>query len=133
LQEIPLKCLYAASEVAGFAKTGGLADVAGSLPQALAKQGIDCAVIMPLYRSCRQGKNPPTPTDLTLRVPMGGRTLGARLWKTTLPDSDVPLYLIEHNDFFDRDDAGQGRGIYQFTNDAGQKADYPDNSLRFGF
>src|SRR5438093_638254 len=45
----PLRVLYAASEVAGFAKTGGLADVAGSLPRALAERGIDCAVIMPFY------------------------------------------------------------------------------------
>ena len=45
------KILLAASEVVGFAKTGGLADVAGSLPRALAQRGHTCAVIMPLYRA----------------------------------------------------------------------------------
>ena len=45
-----MKVLYAASEAVPFCKTGGLADVAGSLPPALAAQGVETAVILPLYR-----------------------------------------------------------------------------------
>ena len=43
-----MKILFAASEAVPFCKTGGLADVAGSLPQALAKAGNEVAVILPL-------------------------------------------------------------------------------------
>ena len=45
-----MKILFAASEAVPFCKTGGLADVAGSLPQALAKAGNEVAVILPLYQ-----------------------------------------------------------------------------------
>ena len=128
-----LKCLYAASEVTGFAKTGGLAEVAGSLPQALVERGLECAVVMPLYRACRAGRQALRPTDHVFRVPVGERVVEGRLWQSTLPDSTVPVYLIEQPEFFERDDASLGRGIYQFTGATGQKTDYPDNSFRYGF
>ena len=44
-----MKILYAASEAAPFAKSGGLADVAGALPKALVRDGVDCRVVLPLY------------------------------------------------------------------------------------
>ena len=45
-----MKILFAASEAAPFIKTGGLADVAGSLPQALAAAGNEVTVVLPLYQ-----------------------------------------------------------------------------------
>ena len=44
-----MKILYATSEAVPFIKTGGLADVAGSLPPALAQEGAEIAVVLPLY------------------------------------------------------------------------------------
>ena len=46
-----MKILFACSECSPFAASGGLADVAGSLPAALQKEGAECRVIMPLYGS----------------------------------------------------------------------------------
>jgi starch synthase len=129
----PHKLLLAASEVVGFAKTGGLADVAGSLPRALARRGHDCAIILPLYRAARTGKVPITPTERTFTIPIGNRTVAGSLWRATLPDSPVPVYLVEQPEYFDRDDPAQGRGLYQFTLPGGQKRDYPDNCERFIF
>jgi starch synthase len=126
-----LKCLHAASEVAGFAKTGGLADVVGALPAALKRRGVESAVIMPLYRSCR--KQPLTPTEHRFRLPMGERIVEGRLWQSTLPGSDVPVYLVEQSDYFERDDPSIGRGIYQHIDADGRTVDYSDNSARFGF
>lgn len=128
-----LKCLHAASEVTGFAKTGGLADVAAALPPALAARDVDCAVVMPLYRSCRSSKQPLEPTELRFRVPVGERAVEGRLWRSTLPGSRVPVYLIEQPDYFERDDPASGAGLYQFTDGTGQRIDYADNSARFGF
>ena len=126
-----LNILLASSEVVDFAKTGGLADVSGYLPKALANRGHQCAVIMPLYRSVRHGPHKLIPTESMLAIPLRGQSLSIRLWKTTLPDSEVPLYLVEHPDLYERDDASLGRSIYQFTSADGRKQDYPDNCGRY--
>jgi len=49
-----MKILYASSEAVPFCKTGGLADVAGSLPAALAGEGAEIAAVIPLYRTVRE-------------------------------------------------------------------------------
>lgn len=128
---MPSGIVHAASEVVGFAKTGGLADVAGSLPRALARRGHECAVITPLYRCTRNGKIPLTPTEHQYTVRVGARAIPVRLWQATLPDSSVPVYLVEQPDYFERDDPAQGRSLYQFTLPNGQRRDYPDNCERF--
>lgn len=120
-----MKCLHAASEVAGFAKTGGLADVIAALPAALANRGMECAVVMPLYRACR--KLPLEATEHRFRIPIGERMVEGRLWRAALPGGGVPVYLIEQPEYFDRD------ALYQSKNAAGDVADFPDNSARFGF
>jgi starch synthase len=128
-----LRVLFAASEVAGFAKTGGLADVASSLPRALAERDIEAAVVLPLYRSCKNAGQPLDLLPIPLRVAMGNKLVEGRIWKSKLPASDVPVYLIENTGYFDRDDPAAGAGLYQFTRTDGQKVDYPDNAERFVF
>lgn len=127
----PLRVLLAASEAVGFAKTGGLADVAGSLPVALAKRGIDIRVVMPLYR-CAKETGRCEPTDVHLNIQVGTEIHRGRVWWSKLPNSDVPIYLIENAHFFERDDRQAGHGIYQMAAD-GAKRDYPDNAERFIF
>jgi starch synthase len=129
----PPKVLLAASEVVGFAKTGGLADVVGSLPRALARRGIACAVILPLYRSARRSAVPQSPTGRYFTVPVGERQILGSLWRATLPDSDIPVYFIEQPEYFERDDPSAGRGLYQFALPDGRLQDYPDNCARFVF
>jgi starch synthase len=131
--QLERKLLFVASEAVGFAKTGGLADVVGALPRALARRGYNCAIILPLYHGTRAGKVPLTRTDHTFSVPIGNRSVPGTLWQATLPDSNVPVYLIEQAEYFDRDDPDQGRGLYQLTLPDGQKRDYPDNCERFTF
>ena len=95
-----LKVLFIASEVAPFRKTGGLADVAGALPKAVRRRDVDIRVVMPLYAGVRW--HDLEALDGSLSVPMyfGAARAGVRMGK--LPGSDVPIYFIEYNRFFDR-------------------------------
>lgn len=127
-----VRVLLCASEVSGFAKTGGLADVAASLPRALAHLGNQVAVVMPLYGAVRRAKIKLEKTGAALPVQMGSRTLACPLLRSTLPNSDVPVYFVEHEPFFERDD-GARRGLYQESHAGGGKADYGDNAERFIF
>jgi starch synthase len=127
------RIVLAASEVVGFAKTGGLADVAGSLPAALARRGHTCTVFLPFYRSARSAKVLIEPTDLRLSVRIGNKQVMGSLWRSHLAASNVSVYLLEQPDYFDRDDPSAGRGIYQFMLPGGERRDYPDNCERFTF
>jgi starch synthase len=95
-----LKVLFVASECAPFAKTGGLGDVIGSLPKALARRGIDARVVIPLYAGFPW--NELERLDGVLAVPVArGEVRGAvRMGK--LPKSDVTIYFLEHHGYFDR-------------------------------
>ena len=116
----PLKVLFVASECAPFAKTGGLADVVGALPKALRPLGIDVRVAMPLYAGMPW--NELEVLDGFLSVPMWYGEARARVRVGKLPDSDVPLYGLEYNRYFDRP--------YLY----GPPAEgYPDNLERFTF
>lgn len=117
-----MKILYLSSEVTPFAKTGGLADVAGALPVALQKRGHEVSVFMPRYGTLSQSKYRIVPTGVEFSLPIGGQSMNCRIEKTFLPESRVPLYLTACAPFFDRE------GLYQT---AGR--DYPDNLERFVF
>ena len=114
----PLKVLFISSEVTPFRKTGGLADVAGALPKALKARGIDVRVVMPLYSGIKWTDL--EPLDGMLAVPMYGGSLRAGVRLGRLPGSDVPIYFLEYNRFFDRP---------YLYGPPGQA--YPDNLERF--
>ncbi len=121
-----MKILLATSEMAPFAKTGGLADVAGALPKALAALGHEVAVVMPLYGSIDRAALGATLLFPEVRVdlPTGGRSLA--VWTAPLPGTPagapVTVYLIEDDGLFNRP---------QLYGEDGR--DYPDNALRFAY
>lgn len=119
-----MRIVYAAAEVAPFAKTGGLADVAGALPKFLAQLGHHVAVIMPFYRHVRLSKQPFTDTGRTVSVPIMNRTVEGRILESRLPGSTVPVYFIGNDPYFDRDE------LYK---DRARDDDYEDNCERFVF
>jgi starch synthase len=128
-----MQVLFASPEVAGYAKTGGLADVSAALPRALARLGVRVAVVMPYYNAVRRGSVAVERTAIVLPVPLGDRVLACRVYRSQLPDSEVPIYFIEHSPFFERDDPVLGRGLYQQMMLSGYRSDYPDNAERFIF
>jgi starch synthase len=116
-----LKILMVSSEAAPFAKSGGLADAVSALARALRREGHDARIVLPRYYSIDQKDL--SPVDGPLGVPLGDREEWGAVFESTLPDSDVPVYFIEHEGYFGRD------GIYGNR----QESDFADNPRRFSF
>jgi starch synthase len=110
-----MKILMVASEAAPFAKTGGLADVVGSLPAALKALGHEVAVLLPRYRSVDL-KGARRVYD-SLPVPVPPRNFATSLYRI---DRETPFYFLDYPALYDRP------GLY---GEGGE--DYPDNHIRF--
>ncbi len=112
-----LKIALVSPEVHPFSKTGGLGDVAGSLPKALARMGAHVTVLTPFYGNSRTGD---TQTLGEAPFVVDGKEKRVEFLKGVLPESDVQAIFIRSPGDFERP------GIY------GEKdRDYPDNPLRF--
>ncbi|MFP6855228.1 MAG: glycogen synthase GlgA [Opitutales bacterium] len=116
----PIKVLLVSPEVSPLSKTGGLGDVVGALPQALQSIGVDARVLCPLYGNMDSSFTETTSSLGSFRIKTHGGSKRGRLHEGKLPGTDVPVYLLEHKNYFDRS------GIY-----AGPKGDFPDNAERF--
>jgi len=113
-----VKVLYSVSEAVPFVKTGGLADVAGALPAALAKLGHDVRLVLPRYRAIPTAGLAPL---LPLRLPLGDAAVEGAVLEGRSP-AGGPVYFIECPRLFDRE------GLY---GEGGR--DYADNLARFTF
>jgi starch synthase len=96
-----MKIAFLASEAVPYAKTGGLADVAGALPKYLAHRGADVRLFMPLYREVRKKGLPLTKVLDGVQVPFGGLDLLFSLWEHRADGFRV--YFVENDEAFDRD------------------------------
>ncbi len=115
----PLKILLLSAEVKPFVKIGGLADVCGSLPLALRALGHDVRVVLPAYRPIEE-RFAKGGTDLRaldpFDVPLGFGVLGAGIFESRLPGSDVPVYFIAEKNLFGRDNVyGYQDDPYRFA------------------
>ena len=103
-----MKILFISSEVVPFAKTGGLADVAGSLPKALKEIGHDVRIFMPRYKKIDPEK-------------FGLKKVSTDIWEGKIPDTEVIVYFYENELYF-----GNREELYQVKG-----KDYEDNLERF--
>ncbi len=117
-----MRILLAASEAVPFAKTGGLADVAGALPVELAKLGHETTLILPAYRKAMESGQPIEPTGHDFAVRIGSKVVRGTLLKSVLPNSQVPVYLVKQDDYYDRPDLYGSGG-----------SDFIDNCERYTF
>ncbi len=116
-----MKIAMIASEVNPFAKTGGLADVIGTLTSALERLGHELCVITPAYHSALQGNFSLRETGLKLSVPLSDRRQQAGVLEGSI-GKKIPVYLIRADAYFGR----------EFLYGA-PTGDYPDNDERFVF
>jgi 1,4-alpha-glucan branching enzyme len=117
----PLHIVMICPEVVPFAKTGGLADMVGSLALALGQLGHRVSLVMPAYRHALRSGVPMQQSGIRVTVRMDGRAEDAEIFTARL-SRPVPVYLIRADRYFDRD--------YLYGTPEG---DYADNARRFAF
>ncbi len=118
-----MKIAEVSSEIIPYAKTGGLADVVGTLPSYLEKAGHEISIFMPFYRSIRKSDIDIKLSDITFDIQLGDIEHTVTLWKHIHNGSkNITIYFIQHDEYFDRD------GLY-----GTECGDYQDNAERFIF
>ena len=117
----PLQILFVTPEAVPFAKTGGLADVAGALPKSLRALGCEIKLVMPYYRMVKDSGLPLQYFSDKIEIPIGYEKLKAEIYQGRL-NQDIPVYFIGREEFFDRPH------LYGTA-----KGDYFDNAERFIF
>jgi starch synthase len=109
-----MRIVFASAEVSPIAKTGGLGDVCGSLPKALAAHGHEVTVFMPFYRQAKEwfDRNDVRPEQVAppVNIDWANWSADATFFRTVLPGSDVPVVLVANDYFFDREQIYSGRG-----------------------
>ena len=116
-----MKILVASPEAVPFAKTGGLADVAGALPKALAKMGHEVSLILPKYRSVDERRFPLVPTEMALKVPISQKVVTGQVYALD-HGPNFRVLLIRQDAYYDRDQ------LYGTPS-----GDFEDNAERFTF
>lgn len=106
-----MKILFACSECSPFAASGGLADVAGSLPAALQKEGAECRVIMPLYGSIGLQWRANMTFLTSFGVPLSWRVAHCGVF--TMQYGGVQYYFLDNEQYFKREG-----GIYGYFDEA---------------
>ena len=105
-----MKVLYIASEALPFAASGGLADVAGSLPKAMRNRLVGCRVVMPLYESISQEMRDNMKFLTSLSVPVAWRRQYCGVFEAKV--DGVIYYLLDNQYYFKR------QGMYGHYDDA---------------
>ena len=118
-----LKILIATPEAVPFAKTGGLADVTGSLPKALSKLGHQIKVILPKYKTVDGSTFDLQEAGINFpEIPLGEKKEQIKLTSCRLPDSGIEYLFIINDKYYHRDE------LYK---DKTTGFDYEDNDERF--
>jgi starch synthase len=113
-----MRIVFVASECVPYSKTGGLADVVGALPKALAELGHQLEVLIPRYRMTTPGPALPDASDITLPLASGFKFASIQRGGVS---KGVGYHFVDCPELFDRE------GLYQ----ARDGTDYPDNAVRF--
>ncbi|WP_284640114.1 glycogen synthase GlgA [Paenibacillus silviterrae] len=111
-----MKVLFAASEAVPFVKTGGLADVIGSLPKELVKQGLDVRVMLPKYEDIPERFVELMEPITSFQVQMGWRSLYCGVFR--LEWEGITFYFLDNEFYFRR------KGCYGYGDDAERFAFY---------
>jgi starch synthase len=97
-----VRILFVSSEVAPFAKSGGLGDVSAALPRQLAALGHDVRTILPMYARVHAPGRTFTEVVPEISFDMGPHRVTVSIFATPFPGTDVPVYFVRCPALYDR-------------------------------
>ncbi|MHC5036394.1 MAG: glycogen synthase GlgA [Planctomycetota bacterium] len=115
-----MKIVFVTSEMVPFAKTGGLADVAGALPDQIRNRGHEVLSFLPYYQDVEAKGFPVEDAGIGLSIPLGDKTVAGRVLRLAGTPAGGEILFIDLHRFFKRE------GLYQI-----EGKDHPDNASRF--
>jgi starch synthase len=98
-----LKILFVSTEVNPYSKSGGLGDVAGSLPKALREKGVDIRVVLPKYKTIPEKYNKEMKKISDFTVHLSWRAQEAAIYTLDAHDNGDSVYFVENDFYFARD------------------------------
>jgi len=119
-----LKIAFITPEALPFVKTGGLADISGTLPHLLSAMGHSVRMILPLYRQIKSGNYDLNPMGVDIECTIGGKRHRGEIYRLKDKEPGMEILFIRNDFFFDREE------LYR---DVKTGTDYDDNDERFIF
>lgn len=113
--KLPIRVLFVGAELTPLAKAGGLGDVLGSLPKAIANQVDSVCMAIPFHQEIPRSRLKTLHMVYRVSVQVGKTSVPVTVWQSVVPGTTIPLYLFHNSAYLSRGRIYQGTSVHDPT------------------